>query len=162
MTLVLKGIDSEVIKETKRVIEEEIYKSAPFTKIDEKPQIIKVRFRIMVMADKVKESGLRIFWFSIPPRNIVYEWYTNIPQCIVCYGYDHVKNAYPNKEKIICSECAQEGHILRNCPNKDNPRSINYNENHRTLSGKCKIRKEMGKLENKITTKDGITIQCGS
>jgi len=83
MTLVLKGIDQEVLTENKQAIEAEILKSAPYTQVDdiyimEKPQFIKVCFRTMAMANKIKESGLRFFWFSIPTRNIQYEQYTNV------------------------------------------------------------------------------------
>lgn len=148
MTFVLKGIDNEILKETTKSIEKEIIKSAPFAKINdiyvmERPHIIMVRLRTMAMADKIKENGLRLFWFSIPSRNIEYERHTNVPQCMVCYSYNHIKNAWPNQGKVICSECAQEGHIFRDCPNKSNPKCINCGESHRTLSAKCKIGKEM-------------------
>lgn len=49
------------------------------------------------------------------------------------------------KNNKVYSECAQEGHIHRECPNKNNPKCINCGENHRALSGKCKIRKEVTK-----------------
>lgn len=45
----------------------------------ENPQIIKVRFRIMAMTDRIKQIGLCLFWLSIPPRNIEYEQYTYVP-----------------------------------------------------------------------------------
>lgn len=146
MTPVLKGIDQEVLMESNQSIEAEILKSAPFAQIDdiyimEKPKFIKVRFITMDMANKIKETELRLFWFSIPSRNIEFEKYTNVPQCMVCYSYDHTKNACPTKDRKI-SECAQ-GHIFRECTNKTNPKCINCGENHRTLSGKCKTRKEI-------------------
>lgn len=58
MTLVLKGIDQEILNESTSAIEAEIVKSVPYSKIDdvyvlEMPHIIKVRFRSMAMADKV-------------------------------------------------------------------------------------------------------------
>lgn len=115
-----------------------------------KPHTIKVRFRSMAIADKIKETGLRLFWFSISPHNIEYERYTNIPQCMVCYLHDHVKSSCPNKDKKICSECAEVGHI-----NKVNPKCVNCGENHRTLSGRCKARKEViKKIEQEKTTKE--------
>lgn len=159
MTLVLKGIDNEILKETTNSIGKEIIKSAPFAKIDdiyvmEKTRIIKVRFRTMATADKIKESGLRLFWFSIPSRNIEYERHTNVPQCIVCYSYNHIKNECPHQGKVICSGCAQEGHIFRECQYKSNLKCISCGESHRTLSAKCKIRKEIAKLEKEKTTKE--------
>lgn len=148
MTLVLKGIDDEILKKPANAIKAEIAKNAPFTKTDnvyimEKAHIIKVRLRTMAMAEKIKETVLRLFWFSTPQRNIEYERYTNVPQCMVCYSYEHVKNSCPTKEKKICSECAQEGHTFRDCQNRQNPKCVNCGENHRTLSGKCKTRKEV-------------------
>ncbi|XP_037774971.1 uncharacterized protein LOC119571994 [Penaeus monodon] len=160
MTVVLKGIDAEILRESPNAIATEITKSAPFAKVDdvyimEKPHIIKVRLRTMDMADKIKENGLRLFWFSIPPRNIEYERYTNVPQCMVCYSYTHTKATCPDKTKKICSECAEEGHIFRECPNKTKPKCINCGENHRALSGKCITRKEViKKIENERINKE--------
>lgn len=59
MTPVLKGIDQEVLIESNQSIEAEILKSAPFAQIDdiyimEKPKFIKVRFRTMAMANKIR------------------------------------------------------------------------------------------------------------
>lgn len=73
MTIVLKGIDSEVLKETPKAIETELLKSAPYAKINdvfvmEKTHIIKVWFRTMAMADRVKETGVRLFWFPSHPE----------------------------------------------------------------------------------------------
>lgn len=116
--IVLKAMDEEILKQSKNSIEAEILKSTPFAKVDdiyviEKTHIIKVRFKTMAMADKIKETGLRLYWFSIPARNIEYEKYVTVPQCMVCYAYDHTRNTCPRKNEKLCSECAQEGHIFR-------------------------------------------------
>lgn len=161
MTLVLKGIDQEVLKESHQTIEAEIIKSAPFAQVDyvyimEKPKFSKVRFRTMAMANRIKESGLRLFWSSIPARNIEYERNTNM----TCYSYEHTKKTCPTKDRKICSECAQEGHLFRDCTNKTNPKCINCGENHRTYSGKCKTRKESRKKQRTRKTELALYLCC--
>lgn len=55
----------------------------------------------------------------------------------------------------MCSECAEEGHIFRECPNKANPKCVICGENHTTLSSRCKTRKDIiWKIEHEKTTKE--------
>lgn len=98
-----------------------------------KSNIIKVRLQTIEMAEKIKAEGLSLFYFSIPPRNIEPERYTNIPQCKACYSYKHVKKDCPQKEQKICSECAKPGHTYKEYSNKDQLKCINCGKNHRTL-----------------------------
>lgn len=93
MTLVFKGVDNEILDQTKGKLKHAIERIAPFAKVIyvmKTFNIVKVRFRTMAMADKVKENRLRLPWFSIPPRNIKQERYTDIPQCMPCYSYTHI------------------------------------------------------------------------
>ncbi|XP_042859153.1 uncharacterized protein LOC122245278 [Penaeus japonicus] len=73
-----------------------------------------------------------------------------------CYAYSHAKYQCPNNTKIVCSECAQEGHRFDSCPNKANPKCINCQGNHRALSGVCPIRKAAIKAEEKNKEKTEI------
>lgn len=60
--------------------------------------MIKVRFSNISNASSIKEKGLRMFAFSVTPRQIKHEKFTAIKQCMNCYAYNHLKSKCPNKE----------------------------------------------------------------
>jgi len=148
LTLVLKQLDRELVKETPENIKEELEKTMPETKIGniyimKNRYLIKIQFADHQTTAKIQEKGLYLFNIYISPRQIEPERFTNIVQCMHCYKYGHYKTNCPDKEinLKLCSECGSNTHNYRDCKSA-NKRCLNCGEAHRTLANSCPLRKE--------------------
>ena len=153
LTLVLKGLDTSILEMTPDELKASIEQNDPNAKIEDVfimkwAYLVKVRFATMEMANKIKNAGLRVGYFSIPTSQIEFERYVAVPQCTNCHKYDHTKKDCPRKNETICSECSAVGHTFRSCPSKDSGKKVcpNCAGDHRAISGKCEKRKEAIKL----------------
>lgn len=122
-TLVLKRVDESIMKKDPIEIANEIERSNNHVKVEHvyimNVNYVKVRFSTTSSANKIKETGLRIFSFSIIPRQIEFERFTAINQCMHCYKYTHNKRRCPNKQDKYCSECGEYGHTYTVCNNSN-------------------------------------------
>jgi len=148
LTLVLKQLDRELVKETPEAIKEELERNLPDTQIGniyimKNRYLIKIQFTDHQTAAKIQEKGLYLFNIYISPRQIEPERFTTIVQCIHCYRYGHYKNSCPDKEKRLklCSECGSNTHNFRDCKSQTK-KCLNCGEGHRTMANSCPIRKE--------------------
>ena len=99
-----------------------------------------ITFKHASSAKKCAESGLLAFNLSMPGSNIRQEECFNIVCCMRCYQLeDHAtRECRKPKEYQICSECAQVGHIWKNCTSTAK-KSVNCSGDHRTLAMKCQL-----------------------
>lgn len=123
---------------------------------------IKITFTKTNIAKRATETGLRMFSMSISPHQIEQDKYIEIKSCMRCYIIeDHNTSECPRpRDYKLCSECAEEGHIWRNCPN-NYKKCINCHGEHRTLAMKCQKRKDVinqkRKDERENTTYSNVT-----
>lgn len=146
-TLVLKGVDESIMKKDPTEIATEIERTNNHLKVEHvyvmtNVNYVKVRLNTINNANKVKETGLRIFSFSITPRQIEFERFTAINQCMHCYEYTHNKSKCPNKQNKYCSECGETGHTYTEC-NNSNKKCLRCGGSHRTLANKCPERQKI-------------------
>ena len=104
---------------------------------------LKITFNQAIYALKAQQHGLKLFSIKISNHQIQQEKFYSIKTCFRCYTIeDHLTKDCPQSPDYkICSECTERGHTWRQCTQEEN-KCINCQENHRTLSMKCKIRKE--------------------
>lgn len=103
---------------------------------------IKMRFNTISSANKIKETSLRIFSFSITLRQIEFERFTAINQYMHCYEYTHNKSRCQNKQIKYCSECGENGHTYTECRNS-NKKCLRCGGDHSTLANKCPVRQKV-------------------
>ena len=112
-------------------------------------KIIKITFKQSNFVKKAQQDGLKMFMMSIPSyQAIKQEIYYNVKICFRCYALeDHNTNQCDKSQEYkICSECAEYGHIWKDC-SKNIFKCINCSGDHRTLASKCPRRKEI--IKNK-------------
>ena len=152
-TVVIKGLDTEVNKIAEADLIRDVEYKNEWAKIEEvykfrnMPHLLKIRFTDIKMAKKATEIGLSIHTYHLRPDQIQIEDFIQLTPCYICYKYEHFTKDCPqkdddkDKQPKYCSECAASGHTYRECTNKQNPKCLNCDGNHRTLAPICPIRK---------------------
>ena len=110
--LVIKKVDSSVMDYEEENIINEIYRTEPSTKnqiesiyLMKVHNIIKIKFRNITVAKRIKEEGVRMFgWIC---RTIEFERSNIVKQCFKCYSYDHPTSDC-TASTPICSECSSK------------------------------------------------------
>ena len=110
-------------------------------KIKDYTHIIKIVTTDTLTAQQILTNGFVMFHTRITPHQCEAEKYTHLQICFKCYKYEDHSTFQCKSTKIVCSECAQEGHTHRNCNNTDK-QCLNCHQNHRTLASSCPIRKD--------------------
>lgn len=113
------------------------------TKLKNIPHMIKIRFSEIAMANKACDAGLALHSTHLGTNQIEHEDFIPITPCWHCYKYDHSSTDCPLQNIKHCSECAAVGHTFRECNNRENPKCLNCEGNHRTLAAICPIRKAL-------------------
>lgn len=110
--------------------------------------IMKVTFDETTKASRAAEKGLLAFSMSLPKHDIKADAYYNINTCFRCYKMeDHTTNNCPKEKSYkICSNCSQQGHIWRDCKEK-NKKCISCQGDHGTMEMRCPLRKEIINLK---------------
>ena len=103
--------------------------------------LIKIQLMEHEMATLIKEKGLLITYFKMPPTYIDYERFIPMIQCMNCNDYGHIKRNCKKPELTLCSECGENTHTHSRCLNKINKKCTNCKGPHRTFSNKCLVRK---------------------
>ena len=111
------------------------------TKIKHYTHVLKLQLQDTQMANKIIADGLLLFNTRISPHQCSPEKFTHILICYKCYKFNSHITKDCTSSKIVCSECAQEGHIHTDCksPTKS---CLNCHQPHRTFSASCPYRKE--------------------
>ena len=131
-TIVVKKLDFLIYDYSKKEIIEEIEEQNQARQqvediyLMQKHDIIKIKFRNIELAQKIKQNGIYIYSNFYPSTQIEDDRYTKINQCMSCYSYNHSKAQCPNKEKEkICSECSNfcDYKFLREMTNEALPSS---------------------------------------
>ena len=116
---------------------------------------IKVTFQQTKTAIKTLDTGLVMFNHRITPHQMEQERYVPINNCMKCYAMEeHITSKCPMKKDFkICSECAESGHIWKDCTSQEK-KCINCEGDHRTMAMKCPKRKELitRKINSEKTT----------
>ena len=113
-------------------------------KILNSQHLLKIIFQNSHDADRAVERGMQIHFQKFQDSNIERELFVPVVPCFRCFAYGHFKSCCPKPADYkVCSTCASEGLIYKECPNKSVPTCINYSDNHRTLAAKCSIRKDI-------------------
>ena len=106
------------------------------------------------MATLIKEKGLLITYFKMPPTYIDYERFIPMIQCMNCNDYGHIKRNCKKPELTLCSECGENTHTHSRCLNKINKKCTNCKGPHRTFSNKCLVRKAAMEEKKERNNKD--------
>ena len=114
--------------------------------IIEKAHMLKIRLASKQQADKIKNSGIKLFSQIIPSYNINIEEYRPVTQCYRCYKFDHRTNQCKATEDV-CSKCAATGHTHKNC-NSSTLKCLNCDGNHAAVSFRCPVKKTEQKNQN--------------
>lgn len=150
-SVICRQIDQWVGGHTPDEIKEQLEKNHVWAK-DNIKEVIKFRdhthiFKIIfcntTAAVIAMEKGLLLFNMSITKDQIERETFINVQMCFSCYEMEtHIQKDCPNKEQVICSECAGNDHTWRSCKSEEK-KCINCGGPHRTLAMGCPKKKEV-------------------
>ena len=144
--LIVKSVDQSLVQRSDSEIIEEIESRNTVTVTDffkfPNSNTIKITFETKEMADKIVNTGLRLFYFSIPTYDIARQTHTPINFCYKCYAIEshnaNTCNKIPSYK--VCSECSSTEHTFRQCTALQK-KCVNCDGAHSTLSYKCPNRK---------------------
>ena len=153
-TLVIKKLDLSVFYYKEEEIIGEIEDNVPEARdqvegiyIMKNHSIIKVKFKKLSIAQKIKNEGLRMYGCNY--RIIENEKANIVKQCMRCYDYSHTK--FDCNKLQLCSECSSTEHTYDKC-NSTFKKCTQCQGNHRTFAASCPIRKAaLEKKEEKET-----------
>ena len=146
-TIFIRQLDSYAGQHSAEQIKQEIenkntwIKLTEVIKIKQYTHLIKIICTETSTATKILDNGLQMFNTRITPQQCEREIYTLILTCFKCYKYEDHPTKQCTSTVQICSECAETGHTFEHCTN-NYKRCINCNNNHRTLSAGCQVRKQ--------------------
>lgn len=162
-SIFIRKIEEDVGSHTEQEIKNELEDKnswmsvAEVIKIKNYYHVMKVSFQETSMAERATNNGFVMFNTSFLPTQISREEFTNLQTCFICYRYEnHTTQNCPEKGKLYCSECGQEGHKYTEC--KENyKKCLNCIRNgktetgHRTLAMACPVKKQL--IEDKKEVK---------
>lgn len=150
-SIILRNVDGIIYDNNEADIQQEIINNNCFIKEGDVEKIykfprshnIKVTFKQVAQAEKASETGLKLFYLSIPHHQIEQEQFTPIITCYRCYAVeDHVAKDCPKpKEYKVCSLCASTEHTHRDCHTRTK-QCLNCKGEHGTTAMACPIRKK--------------------
>ena len=154
-TLVFKQVDPYIGQRTAEEIKQEILDKQDWIgirqviKIKDFTHIFKVEFQDSKISERVRREGLLLFNMAIGSTQIEPEIYVDVVMCMKCYAIEsHNTNKCPTPNKVICSECAVEGHTFKQCQSKQKT-CINCGGAHRATSMACMERKNVVKMKQR-------------
>ena len=165
-TLIFKKVDEYVGSRSAAEIKNEILSIQEWAKIRQviklgnNTHIFKIEFEDTKITDRILNEGLLLFNMAITPCQIEKDSFTEIMTCFKCYALDsHYTNKCPTPNKVICSECASDTHIFRDCKS-NTKKCVNCDGDHKTTSMSCPKRKMIikAKQNQKKTTETYATI----
>lgn len=118
-SIIIFNADNYIYNNTEDEISQEIMEKNEWanTQIDEifkfpNSKNIKITFAQSTLAIKAKQQGIKMFSMSIAPHQIKQEEFYTIKTCFKCYAIEHhtTNQCTKNKDFLICSECAEQGH----------------------------------------------------
>lgn len=114
---------------------------------------LKVIFFSPEDAERACNQGIFMYDISVDPCSIRKDEYIDVEQCFKCFQYSHqIQNC--KSTATICSICAQN-HYYLHCTNKENPKCVNCEGPHSSVSYSCPIRKIQ--VKNKVDAKKQAT-----
>ena len=99
------------------------------------------------------ENGILIYNQSFPPSTVERDIYNQLMSCLKCYKYEHKSEDCPTPSATLCSECAANDHIYRNC--RSDTKKCLSDGNHRTFAAKCPISKKIIQKKKKSEKDQG-------
>ena len=147
-TLVVRNVDSIITSieedELKNDIERrnDWAKVSDVIKIPNAPKLLKIKFENASMTKAACDKGILIYNQSFPPSSVERDIFIQLIPCYKCYKYDHKSEACITPNVTLCSECAADDHIYRNC-RSENKKCLNCKGNHRTFAARCPVRKNL-------------------
>ena len=147
-TLVVKNVDSLITSVDPEDLKNDIERRNDWAKVTEvitipnAPKLLKIRFENASMNKTASEKGILIYNQSFPPSSVEREIFIQLTPCLKCYKYEHRAEACPTPNVTLCSECAANDHIYRNC-RSEAKKCLNCNGNHRTFAAQCPVRKQL-------------------
>lgn len=148
-TMVITGADSHISSfECQQIASEieRVNKGIKIVKVIKLPtttSVLKIQMETSAMVRKLVSSGLLLFGQSFPPRNLSQDIFINLPQCMKCYDYSHVKkDCTKSDDYAVCSSCADEGHRYDKCSNVFT-KCLTCSGDHPTMAARCPNRKSL-------------------
>lgn len=98
------------------------------------------------VARRALDSGVLMFYISIPPTQMKIEDYTPLMACNRCQAIEahHTSKCPRPQEYKVCSECASTEHTFRDCQSL-NKKCINCGQAHSARAMRCPERKKAQK-----------------
>ena len=147
-TVIVKHIDRSVTEQNVDIIKQDLEHRNEWATVEEivkfprMPNVLKVRFSDIKMANKATEQGISLGKFHLNKNSVELEDFVQLTPCWACYKYTHSIKDCPDKNIKKCSECAAVGHTFRECNERTNFKCLNCDGTHRTLAAVCPVRKE--------------------
>lgn len=162
-TILCFRLDDLLIERSKEEMVLEMERQQSWAKVAEvykfeRGNTIKVTFKSAEMARKAKDTGLLLFSLTIPSHQIKMETYTPILACNKCNAIENHSTANCTKPEGFkqCSECAEEGHIYRDCT-ATTKKCLNCGGPHSARAMRCPIRRAAVK-EKEATKRTSTTV----
>lgn len=147
-TLICFRIDELAYEHDAVEMKAELEKQQEWMKVDEVykftgSKTIKIICASCEVARKALETGILMFYISIPPSQMKTEDYTPLVVCNKCQAIEcHETKMCPHPvDYKACSECAGKDHTFRECPTPMAKKCLNCNEAHSARVMRCPVRK---------------------
>ena len=153
-SIICRKVESTVGEKSKEEIKSEIMRCNEGLKVEEVVKfgyythVFKIEFETLQDAEKAKRHGILCFNTKIADHQIETEKHTDIRICFHCYKLeDHSSEQCPNKNVIVCSECAGN-HSFKECTSRTK-KCLNCHGPHRTMAMACPLKKEIIKRKRR-------------
>lgn len=147
-TVICFRVDELAYEHDAEEIKTELEKQQSWMKVDEVykfsgSRTIKIICASCEMARKALDSGILLFYISIPPYQMKIEDYTPLLACNRCQAIEeHDTNDCPRPtDYTACSECASKEHTFRECKSTEK-KCLNCGNGHSARAMRCPVRKK--------------------
>ena len=146
--LILRNVDSAIVALEEQELTTSIeaknnIKIKSLKKFNGNSKLIKIIVETREMATKATTEGIVILSQQLEAKNVEKEIAIHLTPCYRCFRYNHTtEDCRYQRDYKVCSICSYTGHTHREC-NGLIVKCLNCQEQHPTLSNKCKIRKNI-------------------
>lgn len=159
-TVICFRIDELAYEYNAAEMKEELERQQEWLQVDEVykftgSRTIKIICASCDIARRALESGVLMFYISIPPTQMKIEDYTPLMACNRCQAIEvHHTNQCPHPQEYkVCSECASKEHTFRECQ-ATHKKCTNCGQGHSARAMRCPERKKAQKKKQEKMRKE--------